>query len=100
ETHKAPRVHRWLLRHPRVHLHLTLTYGAWLNLVERFLAVLTERALKRGSHTSVCRNSERASAPTAPRTTTAEPFRWTKTADEILGKLRRFGTRTLQLHGS
>jgi len=29
-----------------------------------------------------------------------KPFRWTKTANEILDKLRRFGTRTLQVHGS
>jgi len=35
-AHKAPVVHRWLLRHPRVHLHFTPTYAAWLNLVERF----------------------------------------------------------------
>ena len=29
-----------------------------------------------------------------------KPFRWTKTADEILDKMRRFGTRTLQVHGA
>ena len=36
-AHRAPVVHRWLLRHPRFHLHFTPTYGSWLNLVERFL---------------------------------------------------------------
>ena len=39
-AHKAPTVHRWLLRHPRVHLHFTPTYASWLNLVERFSSVL------------------------------------------------------------
>ena len=34
--------------------------------------------------------------PGAPR----KPFVWTKTADEILGKVKRFGQRTLQVHGS
>ena len=52
-AHKAPAVHRWLLRHPRVHFHFTPTYASWLNLVERFFGLLTEKALKRGSHTSI-----------------------------------------------
>ena len=52
-AHKAPPVHRWLLRHPRVHFHFTPTYASWLNLVERFFGLLTEKALKRGSHTSI-----------------------------------------------
>src|SRR5260221_10102923 len=50
-AHRAPAVHRWLLRHPRVQFHFTPTYASWLNLVERFFGLLTEKALKRGSHT-------------------------------------------------
>jgi hypothetical protein len=46
-------VHRWLLRHRRVHFHFTPTYASWLNLVERFFGLLTQKALKRGSHTSI-----------------------------------------------
>jgi transposase len=99
-THKAPPVHRWLLRHPRFQLHFTPTYGSWLNLVERFFAVLTERALKRGSHTSVSQLRDAILAYVAAHNDNPKPFRWTKTADEILDKLRRFGTRTLQVHGS
>lgn len=52
-AHRAPAVHRWLLRHPRFRLHFTPTYAPWLNLVERFFDMLTEKALRRGSHTSV-----------------------------------------------
>jgi transposase len=99
-THKAPPVHRWLLRHPRFHLHFTPTYGSWLNLVERFFAVLTERALKRGSHTSVPQLRDAILAYVAAHNDNPKPFRWTKTADQILDKLRRFGTRTLQVHGA
>jgi len=33
-THKAPPVHRWMLRNPRFHLHFTPTYASWLNLVD------------------------------------------------------------------
>ena len=60
-THKASAVHRWLLRHPRFHLHFTPTYASWLNLVERFFGLLTANALKRGSHTSVPQTSRRDS---------------------------------------
>jgi transposase len=52
-AHRAPPVHRGLLRHPHVHFHFTPTYASWLNLVERFFGLLTEKALKRGSHTSI-----------------------------------------------
>jgi DDE superfamily endonuclease len=32
-THKTPAIHKWLLRHPRFHLHFTPTSSSWLNLV-------------------------------------------------------------------
>lgn len=99
-AHKAPPVHRWLLRHPRFHLHFTPTYGSWLNLVERFFGLLTEKALRRGSHTSIPQLREAILAYVAAHNENGKPFRWTKTADEILDKLRRFGVRTLQVHGS
>src|SRR3970282_906258 len=40
-THKTPRIHRWLARRPRFHLHFTPTSSSWLNLVERWFAILT-----------------------------------------------------------
>jgi transposase/transposase-like protein len=98
-AHRAPAVHRWLLRHPRVHFHLTPTYASWLNLVERFFGLLTEKALKRGSHTSLPQLREAILAYVAAHNENGKPFRWTKTADEILDKLRRFGVRTQQVHG-
>ena len=52
-AHRAPPVQRWFLRHPRVQFHFTPTYASWLNQVERFFGLLTEKALKRGSHTTI-----------------------------------------------
>lgn len=97
-AHKAPPVHRWLLRHPRVQLHFTPTYASWLNLVERFFGLLTEKALKRGSHTSISQLREAILAYVDAHNENGKPFRWTKTADEILNKMRRFGIRTQQVH--
>ena len=67
-AHRAPVAHRWLLRHPRFHLHFTPTSASWLNLVERFFGMLTEKALRRGSHTNVTACETRSSR-TLPRTT-------------------------------
>jgi transposase len=97
-AHRAPVVHRWLLRHPRFHLHFTPTYASWLNLVERFFGLLTEKALRRGSHTSVAQLRAAILAYVDAHNEKGQPFKWTKTADEILDKMRRFGLRTQQVH--
>jgi transposase len=49
-THKTKAVQRWLLAHPRFHLHFTPAGSSWLNLVERWFAELTNKNLKRSAH--------------------------------------------------
>jgi transposase len=51
-TNKTPLIHRWLLRHPRIHLHFTPTYSSWINQVERWFAALTEKQIRRSSYRS------------------------------------------------
>lgn len=99
-AHKAPPVARWLVRHPRFHhLHFTPTYASWLNLVERFFALLTEEALRRGSHTSIPQLRQAILDYVRVHNEEGKPFTWSKTADEILDKIREFGERTLKVHG-
>lgn len=98
-AHKAATVHRWLLRNPRFHLHFTPTYSSWLNLVERFFGLLTEQALRRGSHTSIPQLRQAILDYVASHNENGKPFKWTKTADEILDKMRRFALRTQKVHG-
>src|SRR5215217_861764 len=98
-AHKAPPVRRWLLRHPRVHFHFTPTYASWLNLVERFFGLLTAKALKRGSHTSIPQLRDAILAYVEAHNERGLPFKWVRTADEILDKMRRFGLRVQQVHG-
>jgi transposase len=97
-AHKAPLVKRWLARHPRFHFHFTPTYSSWLNLVERFFALLTTHALRRGSHTSVNELRAAIEAYIDAHNDEGKPFVWTKTADEILEKVKRFGQRTMRVH--
>ena len=96
-AHRAPPVQRWLVRHPRVQFHFTPTYASWLNLVERFFGLLTEKALKRGSHTSVPQLRAAILAYVDAHNERGIPFKWVKTADEILEKMRRFGLRVQQV---
>ena len=86
-THKTPKVEQWLLRHPRFHCHFTPTYSSWLNLVERFFAALTEEQLRRGTHRSVpvLERSIRQYLDTYNED--PQPFRWTKSADEIIASV-------------
>ena len=98
-AHKSPEVKRWLARHPRFHFHFTPTYSAWLNLVERFFGLLTQHALKRGSHTSEAQLKKAIHEYIEAHNEEGKPFVWTKTADEILNTVKRFGQRTVQVHG-
>ena len=72
----------------------------WLNLVERFFGLLTEKALKRGSHTSILQLREAMLGYVDAHNENRKPFRWTKTADEILDRLRRFAIRTQRVRGA
>ena len=60
--------------------------------------MLTEKALRRGSHTSVAALREAILAYVAAHNEKGKPSTWTKTAEEILDKMRRFGLRTQQVH--
>jgi transposase len=83
-THKTPAVQRWLVRHPRFTMHFTPTYSSWLNLVERWLAELTNKWLRRGTHRSVKELAASIRTWINNWNDDPKPFIWHKTADEIL----------------
>ncbi len=91
-THKHARVRHWLARHPRYHLHFTPTYASWLNQIERWFALITQRAIRRGSFTSVPQLVAKIDQFVQHYNRHARPFLWTATADAILGKLERLCT--------
>lgn len=89
-THKAPTVRNWLNRRPRWHVHLTPTSSSWLNQVERFFALLTERQIRRGIHRSVAALKSAITNFIEQHNADPKPFRWTKSADDILASIERF----------
>ena len=97
-THKAPAVKRWLTKHPRFVVHFTATYSSWLNLVERWFAEITQKAIRRGSFRSVAELKQAITAYLDATNDDPKPFVWTKTADEILASIARFAQATLEAH--
>ena len=93
-THKTPLIQRWLLRHPRFHLHFTPTYSSWINQVERWFGQLTEKQLRRGSHRSRRALEDAIRLYLATHNADPKPFLWVKTADDILASIARFALRT------
>ena len=94
-THKTALIRNWFAKRPRFHIHFTPTSASWLNLVERWFGLLTEKQLRRGVHQS---SAELEAAIYRYLDVTNEdpnPFVWTKTADEILVSVARFCQRTL-----
>ena len=89
-THKVAPVKAWLLKRPHWHVHFTPTSASWLNQVERFFALLTERQLRRGVHRSVAELRACIEAFVDAHNADPKPFRWTKSADDILASVERF----------
>jgi transposase len=94
-THKTALIRRWLVTHPRYHLHFTPTGASWINLVERFFALLTEKQIRRGSHRSTAELKAAILAYLAIHNENPKPFIWTKSADQILASVARYCRRTL-----
>jgi len=97
-THKAPSVTAWLTKHPRFHMHFIPTHSSWLNQVECWFSILTEKQLKRGSHHSVQELETAIYEFVNAHNENPSPFKWVKTADEILAKVARYCADTVTAH--
>ncbi len=91
-THKHASIKRWLVRNPRYHVHFTPTYASWLNQVERWFGLITQRTIRRGSFSSVKQLVDRIDRFVTTYNHDARPFLWTATASSILGKIERLCT--------
>jgi transposase len=94
-THKTQLIRDWAAKRPRFHFHFTPTSASWLNLVERWFALLTEKQLRRGAHRSTRELEDAIHEYIRRNNRDPKPFVWTKTADQILASVARFCVRTL-----
>ena len=88
-THKHDKVKLWLDKHPRFHLHFTPTSASWLNLVERFFGLITQERIRRGVFTSLDALETAIREYLDNHNAAPNPFVWTKSADQILAKVKR-----------
>jgi len=89
-THKTPAIIKWLDAHPRFHLHFTPTSSSWLNQVERWFGLLTDKQLRRGVHKSLQALEKDIRAWVTTWNENPRPFTWTKTADQIFERLSSY----------
>ena len=95
-THKTAAVKAWLARRPHWHVHFTPTSASWLNQVERWFAELTRKQLQRGVHRSTRQLEADIRAFIDSHNHQPKPFKWTKSADDILAAVKRFCPRVEQ----
>jgi len=88
-THKHQKVKNWLKRNKRVTLHFIPTSSSWLNLVERFFGLITDKAIRRGVFTSVKDLEEKLMQFISNHNEDPVPFTWTKSVEVILEKVAR-----------
>jgi len=93
-THKTPKIKAWLARRPHWHVHFTPTSASWINQVERWFAELTRKQLKRGVHRSVAELKADIATFIEVHNKNPKPYKWVKSADEILASVKRFCQRT------
>jgi transposase len=89
-THKTPMIKNWLARRPHYHVHFTPTSASWINQVERWFAELTRKRLRRGVHVSIKHLQADIRAFIETHNKNPKPYKWTKSADDILASVKRF----------
>ena len=93
-AHKTKLIRHWCARRPHWHMHFTPTSSSWLNQVERFFALITDKQIKRGAHISVKALINDIETYINRHNAKPEPLRRTKSADDILASIDRFYRRT------
>lgn len=93
-ANKTAVVKNWLARRPHYHVHFTPKSASWINQVERWFAELTRKQIRRGVHTSTKQLETDIRTFIVRHNENPRPYRWTKSADEILASVRRFCQKT------
>lgn len=86
-THKHAAIKRWIAQRPRYHVHFTPTYSSWLNQVEIWFNIITQRAIRRGTFKSVKELIQKIEQFVQHWNKNGHPFQWVATADSILTKV-------------
>jgi transposase len=97
-THKKQEVKDWLAKHPRFHFHFIPTSSSWLNLIERWFRDITTRRIRRGVFNSVPQLEQAIDEYIQHNNANPKPFTWTKSAGQIVEKVKRCKALLETLH--
>ena len=92
-THKTPAINDWLAKHPRFHMHFTPTGSSWINQVERWFGLSPTNSCAAASTKALPHWRKTSATGSTTWNDDPKPFRWTKTADEILDSLAKYIAR-------
>jgi len=90
---KTKLIRDWLVKRPGWQVHCKPTGASWINQVERFFALITDKQIRRGVHISVQKLEDDIRTFIQTHNTDPKPFRWAKSADDILASIERFCLR-------
>jgi transposase len=96
-THTTPEVMAWLENNPQVRFHFTPKGSSWINQIETWFGIITRQSIRRGTFTSVKVLIAQIRDYITHWNTTATPFTWTATAEDILAKVRLVQTNIKKL---
>lgn len=88
-THKHPNVKEWLSKHTRFHLHFTPTSSSWVNLIERWFGIITQKRIRRGVFHSVPDLIAAIEDFIRIHNENPTPFIWTKGVGKIMEKVNK-----------
>jgi transposase len=97
-THSTAEVTHWLQRHKRVHFHFTPTSASWMNMIEIWFSILTKQQVRRGVYHNVPELINAIEHFIEGYNERAQPFVWTKTAEQILVKATKQQDTSETLH--
>ena len=95
-TRKTPKIKAWLARRPHWYVHFTPTSASWITQVERWFAKLTRKQLQRGVHRSTAELEADSATFIAAHNEDPKPYKWVKSAGDILASVKRFSQKTQQ----
>jgi len=89
QTHKHPKVQKWLKGHSRFHMHFTPTSSSWANLVQRWFRQITQKRIRRGTFISVDHLTKAIMDYIEQHNENPKAFVWSAKVEHILEKVRR-----------
>lgn len=97
-SHLSGDAKKWLAgQGGKIVFHFTPTGASWMNQIEIWNGIVTRKLIRRGTYTSVRMLNTDIEAFVKNWNANCVPFKWTATAEEIIGKVRAITSHMARL---